>query len=215
MPMHAAARAACLSHTFLSSWRCYPNLTLTWTTLRPKACAKELSWNIDRILRNHSGIGLKKLELNLGGEYSTFPCVDSWVQVAITPGIEMPDLMLYEKLQAIQCKAPNLSMCDYFGEKIKLSLGQPLRMKKLYLCHSNVVCYARAELPSIMPNLGTLLIGSDAEVVDTPMVPHEVREHESVFGGSSHLRQLPEQPQHKCLKIVEMMGSVLRRAWSS
>lgn len=29
--------------------------------------------------------------------------------------------------------------------------------------------------------------------------------HESVFGGSSHLRQLPEH-QHNCLKSVEIIG---------
>uniref|UniRef100_K4A3L0 At1g61320/AtMIF1 LRR domain-containing protein n=1 Tax=Setaria italica TaxID=4555 RepID=K4A3L0_SETIT len=43
-------------------------------------------------------------------------------------------------------------------------------MKKLDMHQSDVVCYACAELPSIMPNLETLLIGSGIEVVNAPMV---------------------------------------------
>ncbi|KAL5197241.1 hypothetical protein ABZP36_000753 [Zizania latifolia] len=97
MPMRDAARAACLSRAFLRSWRCHPNLTLNFATLCPKACSKELCSNIDRILRNHSGIGLKTLELNLGSVESTFPYVDSWLQFAVTPGIEVLVLILYKK----------------------------------------------------------------------------------------------------------------------
>ncbi|KAL5218217.1 hypothetical protein ABZP36_018901 [Zizania latifolia] len=67
------------------------------------------------------------------------------------------------------------------------------------MCHPNVVYYARAELPSIMPNLETLLISSD------PEVPQQDLKHESVFEGSSNLRQLPEH-RHDCLKIVEITG---------
>ncbi|CAN6204456.1 unnamed protein product, partial [Urochloa humidicola] len=70
MPMSDAARAACLSRIFLRSWRCHPNLTLTWTMLCSKRHEEELDRNIDRILRNHSGIGLKTLELNLDGQDS-------------------------------------------------------------------------------------------------------------------------------------------------
>ncbi|KAL5196729.1 hypothetical protein ABZP36_000241 [Zizania latifolia] len=123
-------------------------------------------------------------------------------------------------------------------------------MKKLHLSHADVICYARAELPSFMPNLETLSIGSYTEVVNTPMlltkflylkhltidilertispsydyfslasffvaspsletlflhVPQENNEHDSVFGGCSQLRQLPEH-RHSCLKVVEMIG---------
>ncbi|XP_022680441.1 uncharacterized protein LOC101785857 [Setaria italica] len=121
-------------------------------------------------------------------------------------------------------------------------------MKELDMHQSDAVCYACAELPSIMPNLETLLIGSGIEVVNAPItkflylkhltilisertfsppynyfslvyffdaspsletffldVPHEDVKHESVFGASSHLGELPEQ-QHNCLKIVEIIG---------
>uniref|UniRef100_A0A0D9Y1P0 At1g61320/AtMIF1 LRR domain-containing protein n=1 Tax=Leersia perrieri TaxID=77586 RepID=A0A0D9Y1P0_9ORYZ len=330
MPMHDAARAACLSRSFLCSWRCRPNLTLEW------------KMNIDSILRNHSGIGLKDLKFDFGDV--TFPDVDRWLQVAVTPGIEvliltqcseynfpcsvlsdgvrnsirdlqldtcvfrptselgplrrltnlelstvsitgdelecllsnslaLEQMKLFDcneiiflkvpcvlkqlnrlnviscyMLQEIDCKAPNLSIVDILGENIKLSLGQPLQMKELSLDHSNVICYACAELPSIMPNLERLTICSDTEAVNAPMLLTKflylkhltieisrstdspsfdclslvsffdaspsletlflnlrqmIMEHESVFGGSSHLRQLPEH-QHNCLKIVEM-----------
>ena len=49
--------------------------------------------------------------------------------------------------------------------KAKLSLGEALQMKTLSMSHSDVVCYARTELPSIMPNLGALTLSSCDEVL--------------------------------------------------
>jgi len=260
LPMRDAARAACLSRAFLRSWRCHPNLTLDLPTLCSWAHEENFSHNIDNILRNHSGIGLKVVNLNLGGEDSTFPYVDNWLQVAFTPGIQGLSLSLYRKynfpcsllsdrvrnsirhlelascvfrptaelgplrsllsltlryvritgdelecllsnslaleqldlsncreiiflkipcvlqqlsflkvhgwckLRVIECKAPNLSSIDFIGEKVKLSLGEPLQMKKLHMHCPNVVCYARAELPSYMPYLETLELSSGTEV---------------------------------------------------
>ncbi|RCV29391.1 hypothetical protein SETIT_6G009700v2 [Setaria italica] len=108
MPMDAAARAACLSHAFLSSWRCYPKLTLNMHALcyKPRAFGNyffptydggNLTCRIDSILRNHSGIGLKILRLDLYGQFRSFPYIDSWLQVAVTPGIEELTLRLHEK----------------------------------------------------------------------------------------------------------------------
>ncbi|KAL6840057.1 hypothetical protein ACP4OV_029867 [Aristida adscensionis] len=345
MPMRDAARAACLSHAFLRSWRCHPKLTLD-LTLCSLAHEDNFSHIIDSILRNHSGIGLKVVKLNLGDEDSTFPYVNSWLQVAFAPGIQELSLSLYRKynfpcsllsagvrnsirhlklcdcvfrptaelgplrsltsltlgdvrikgdelecllsnslaleqldlrdcreiiflkipcvlqqlsflhvegwckLRVIECKAPNLSSFYFIGDEVKLSLGEPLRMRKLHMHCSNVVCYARAELPSYMSYLETLEISSGTEVVNTPMLPTKflylkhltiiIRDgtlspsydyfslvsfldaspsletffldvsqmdmkHESVFGGSSHLRQLPEH-QHNCLKSAEIIG---------
>jgi hypothetical protein len=53
---------------------------------------------------------------------------------------------------------------EYSGEKVNLSLVHSLKMKRLDMHHPDVICYARAELPSIMPNLETLEIGSEIEV---------------------------------------------------
>ncbi|CAL5009534.1 unnamed protein product [Urochloa decumbens] len=346
LPMDAAARAACLSHAFLSFWRCYPKLTLSWQMLCSKAHGGSLRHRINSILRNHTGIGLKILRLNLDDQDSSFPYIDSWLQVAVTPGIEELTLELYKKykfpcsilsdgvrnsirslqldscvfhptpelgplrsltrlrlrsvritgdelerflsnslalehldlhyckeitilkvpyvlqqlsylrvfgcwnLRVIENKAPSLSIFSLTGKVSKLSIGEASQvMKILGLRRANVVYYARAKLPSIMPNLETLNLASSAEV-DTPMLPTKFlnlkhlaiqisgatfspsydyfslasfldacpsletwnldvsqknMEHESIFGGSSHLRQLPECG-HDHLKSVEIIG---------
>jgi hypothetical protein len=67
-------------------------------------------------------------------------------------------------LKLIENKAPNLSTLELCG-KPKLSLGEALQMKKFSMYHSDdVVCYARTELPPIMPNLDTLELSSGDEV---------------------------------------------------
>ncbi|PVH36153.1 hypothetical protein PAHAL_6G008800 [Panicum hallii] len=98
MPMDAAARAACLSRTFLNSWRCYPRLDLDPGTLcSKKTDERHFRCRVDSILRNHSGIGLKILKLNLWLRKSYFPYLDSWLQAAVTPGIEELTLWLCEE----------------------------------------------------------------------------------------------------------------------
>ncbi|RCV29427.1 hypothetical protein SETIT_6G012900v2 [Setaria italica] len=88
MPLRDAARSACLSRAFLHSWRCRPNLTLNSDTLCSKAHVhkEDFSNIIDSIMRNHSGIRVKILKLQL----FTIAChnLDSWLQVGVTPGIE-------------------------------------------------------------------------------------------------------------------------------
>jgi len=52
MPMRDAAQAACVSHAFLQSWRCHPNLIFCGTTLgmNKKACGN------DEIVRDLTGL---------------------------------------------------------------------------------------------------------------------------------------------------------------
>ncbi|TKW09342.2 hypothetical protein SEVIR_6G088150v4 [Setaria viridis] len=153
------------------------------------------------------------------------------------------------KLQVIESKARNLSSFILIAvPRVKVSLGETLQMKNLRMYRSNLICSARAELPSNMPNLETLSIGSHHQRVDTPMLPtkflflkhlsiclkltspsydyfslvsyldaspslrtwlldvaQEIMEHESIFGGSSQLRQMPEQ-HHGSLKTVKIKG---------
>ncbi|CAM0146992.1 unnamed protein product [Urochloa decumbens] len=316
MPMHDAARVACLSRAFLHSWRCYPNLSLSRDIVRSKehACRGDLSNKIDHILRNHSG-RLKVLKLGLDGISCRY--LDSWLHIAVTAGIEELTLMPFRhkynvpsslfsdgvrysirylelgfctfrptaelgplrsltslhlctlritgdelecllskalaleqlviidckeiiclkvpcvlqqlsylkiigwwRLRAVESKAPNLSNFFLSGEIRKVSLGETSRIKNLTLFRSNVVCYARSELSCTMPNLETLVLSSDEEVVNTPILPtkflylkhltiymvtQQCMEHESAVGGSSHLRKMPEH-QHCCLKSVEIIG---------
>uniref|UniRef100_A0A0A8ZF11 Uncharacterized protein n=1 Tax=Arundo donax TaxID=35708 RepID=A0A0A8ZF11_ARUDO len=96
VPLRDAARAACVSHKFLRSWRCFPNLTFSQETLGLNVQegtsyerAKKLMDRIDHIVQNHSGIGVKTLKLHV------FPChnvitanhVDIWLQAAVKSGI--------------------------------------------------------------------------------------------------------------------------------
>ncbi|CAM0145663.1 unnamed protein product [Urochloa decumbens] len=103
MPMRAAARVACVSHAFLRSWRCHPNLTFSSITLgmNKKAhgndeIAVEFCSKVDHILRNCSGIGVKKLKIHMCKYYNAKgSCyLDSWLHIAVTPGIEELELTL-------------------------------------------------------------------------------------------------------------------------
>uniref|UniRef100_A0A0D9VB51 At1g61320/AtMIF1 LRR domain-containing protein n=1 Tax=Leersia perrieri TaxID=77586 RepID=A0A0D9VB51_9ORYZ len=96
MPMTDAACAACLSHAFLSFWRCHPNLTLDWGTVCTMTRRGKLRRKIDDILRNHSGT-VKILKLHLSDEDYTYPYIDRWLEIAVTPGIEELDLSLCKK----------------------------------------------------------------------------------------------------------------------
>ncbi|RLN05581.1 hypothetical protein C2845_PM13G01180 [Panicum miliaceum] len=94
LPLRDAAHAACLSRAFLRSWRCHPILTLNRSILYSKANAPEenLSCIIDNIMRNHTGIGVKIFKLSI---YDACNYLDSWLQIAVTPGIEELTLKLY------------------------------------------------------------------------------------------------------------------------
>ncbi|KAK3122553.1 hypothetical protein QOZ80_8AG0615160 [Eleusine coracana subsp. coracana] len=280
LPMRDAARVACQSRPFLRSWRCHPVLTFSRNTLgsNTNAHPEDFICKIDHILSNHSGIGIKIFKLQLPGIFHACPYLDTWLQIAVKPGIEeltlelcadlgilknLTRLSLYKKLRClkisscyylrvIESKAQNLSIFYLNGSWTEnVSLGETLQMKNFGMHRSDLVCYARTELPARMPRLKTLAISSSYERVDTPMLPtkfmflkylriymvtggsfcpsydyfslvsfldasplletltldvtqHQMK-HESVFGGSLQLRQMPEH-HHGCLKIVKITG---------
>ncbi|TVU43640.1 hypothetical protein EJB05_10126 [Eragrostis curvula] len=76
-----------------------------------------------------------------------------------------------ERLETIESKAPNLSSFGFMGRETKFSLGDTLKIKKLYMDCGTMVSSARTELPLHMPNLETLVISSSYEVVNTPTLP--------------------------------------------
>ncbi|XP_051188513.2 LOW QUALITY PROTEIN: F-box/LRR-repeat protein At3g03360 [Lolium perenne] len=99
VPMRDAARAACVSHAFLRSWRCHLNLAFTketmcskdklrhWTGgVDDKRDRREYNNNIERILANHRCTGVKALELDFYGPYNTksYNRLNSWLQIAMT-----------------------------------------------------------------------------------------------------------------------------------
>ncbi|CAL5073514.1 unnamed protein product [Urochloa decumbens] len=116
LPLRDAARAACVSHAFLNSWRCRPNLNFSIETLgleaneygADKATVEEFIKNVDHILKRHSGIGLKTLDIDVyflrfdidpqDGNNAN-PChLDSWLRLALISGIEELILVLPAKV---------------------------------------------------------------------------------------------------------------------
>lgn len=103
LPLRDAARAACVSHRFLRSWRRYPNLTFSWQAFGLNMnegtrweIAKKLVDIIHTILNNHSGTGVKTFELQgrpcrnviTGNQF------DIWLQAAVKPGLVELDIDL-------------------------------------------------------------------------------------------------------------------------
>uniref|UniRef100_A0A0D9XFI7 F-box domain-containing protein n=1 Tax=Leersia perrieri TaxID=77586 RepID=A0A0D9XFI7_9ORYZ len=79
------------------------------------------------------------------------------------------------RLQVIENKAPNVDSLDIFGQgycPIQLSFGESSLVKNLSMDCSSALCHAFAELPSIFPNLETLIIDYLDEMFNTPMVPN-------------------------------------------
>lgn len=128
LPLRDAARVACVSRSFRSSWSCFPNLSLTRETLGlddgvdglscPCEIAMDLARKTDHILKNHSGIGVKALKL----EICDFPffnnsCdLDRWLHIAVKPGIEELDLKLFSTRAALCRKSSHATLCRKISE---------------------------------------------------------------------------------------------------
>ncbi|KAL6659914.1 hypothetical protein ACP70R_002036 [Stipagrostis hirtigluma subsp. patula] len=155
MPMRDAARAACVSHAFLCAWRCRPHLIFNNKTfgLTQNACGKdEISRdfysNIDQILKKHSGVGIKTLKLQISSDYIvSYSYLDSWLQTAVTPGIEELELTL-SSMKGAKYNLPYSLFANGSGESIrylrlvgcsfrpKVALGwlKFRSLRKLHLC---------------------------------------------------------------------------------
>ncbi|EAZ32062.1 hypothetical protein OsJ_16250 [Oryza sativa Japonica Group] len=135
---------------------------------------------IDHIIKSHSGIGVKVLKLQL------FACPNISAAVLDKCDIvqfKVPCLMQQLKylevtkcqmLQVIEIDAPKLSTFIYGDVGVKISLGDPLQVKDIRLMGYNeadTVCYARTKLPSILPNIESLVVSSPNEMTSTPVVP--------------------------------------------
>ncbi|XP_037441596.1 uncharacterized protein LOC119309777 [Triticum dicoccoides] len=121
--------------------------------------------------------GVKILEIVLHSYDFKLYNVDSWLQTAVTPGIEELTLRHLEvlectSLKVIEREAPNLSSFHFSRYcLIQISLGVALELKKLTMSCPGAVCYARADLPSSLPNIEALSLSSVNEEVNTPMLP--------------------------------------------
>ncbi|KAF8648798.1 hypothetical protein HU200_064497 [Digitaria exilis] len=75
------------------------------------------------------------------------------------------------KLKVINNEAPNVSSFTFGGSStVQLSLGETSQMKSLIMYCCGSVFFARAELPSSMPNLEALTVHSHTERAYAPML---------------------------------------------
>ncbi|XP_048537828.1 FBD-associated F-box protein At3g52670-like [Triticum urartu] len=150
MPMREAARAACASHAFLNSWRYHPNLIFDKDTigLEESVSGEKVHHKIDCILREHKG-SLKTFKLDYAqmNGLDDFSYLDSWLQIALKPGLEELTFMLSA---SITYNFPCALLSDRVGNSLRcLRLGLcvlhrivelgPLRsLTRLYLCHLSI-----------------------------------------------------------------------------
>ncbi|KAM0904697.1 hypothetical protein ACQ4PT_017855 [Festuca glaucescens] len=92
MPLRDAARTACVSRAFSQSWRYHPNLNFTNKSILGSdsdGCGMDFIRTINRILKKHSGTNVKTLTLELQDYKNGWRRrLDSWLLIALTPGIE-------------------------------------------------------------------------------------------------------------------------------
>ena len=166
MPMRDAAQAACVSHAFLRSWRCHPNLSFSGTALgmNKKTCvndeiARDFRSKVDQILKKHSGIGVKKLTINMSQYYTAKDScyVNSWLLIAVTPGIE--ELTLH--LSMVEYNFPCSLLSNGSGKSIRyLHLSccsfRPTAelpwLKSLTKVRLHAVCFTGDELGCLLCN---------------------------------------------------------------
>ncbi|TVT98475.1 hypothetical protein EJB05_56240, partial [Eragrostis curvula] len=92
VPLRSAARVACVSHKFLRSWRRFPDLTFKWETSGLNindGFPKKLADMVHCVLGNHSGTGVKTLELRIRacGDFITANHLNKWLQSTVKSGI--------------------------------------------------------------------------------------------------------------------------------
>ncbi|EER88978.1 uncharacterized protein LOC8069211 isoform X3 [Sorghum bicolor] len=179
MPLQDAARAACVSHAFLSSWRCRPDITISWKTLGGKdEVAKDFNSIADQILKNRSGIGLKTLKIDFCDyKADTYSYLNNWLEIAITPELEELTLDLFPR------KAKYSFPCSLLSN----GRGNSLRHLKLVWCaFSNTVGL------DCLKNLTSL------HLHDVHITGNELG---CLFSSSSALERLE---LHGCHKIVRL-----------
>lgn len=119
LPLRDAARVACVSHAFLQSWRCHPNLTFSKKALGQKdGTTVDLTMKIDRILKKHSGIGVKTFELEFY-DHVDASYLNSWLKVAAALKIEELTLILPLNYKTDPYDFPCRILADGFENSIQ------------------------------------------------------------------------------------------------
>ncbi|OEL18176.1 hypothetical protein BAE44_0020805, partial [Dichanthelium oligosanthes] len=188
MPLRDAAHAACVSRSFLHSWRRYPNLVFSWQTFgldmnegTPYGRAKKLVDIIQTILKNHSGTGVKTLKLQARPcrNVITADQLDTWLQAAVKAGIvelalDLPQFYGLKRLKMIEINAPKVSTFLFRGSPMKISISNSSQLNSMTMngqCYSGMFQYALTKLQSITSNLQTLTLLSSREAFNMPVSP--------------------------------------------
>ncbi|XP_020182447.1 F-box/FBD/LRR-repeat protein At1g13570 [Aegilops tauschii subsp. strangulata] len=141
MTLRDAARATCASHAFRHNWICRPNLTFSLGTLGLNRNAsrdvitRDLISKIDLIMQNHSGIGVKTLDIDLYScDNIDFAYLDSWLRIAVTPGIE--ELILTLPLPSIvfENALPIISVYNFPCSLLSNGSGNSIQYLNLCYC---------------------------------------------------------------------------------
>ncbi|KAL6844466.1 hypothetical protein ACP4OV_026139 [Aristida adscensionis] len=184
MPLRDSARSAVVSRAFLHHWRCHPKLTFTEEAvgLKENACqhndiAKGFISRVDHILKNHSGFGVKRLELIIPDDGNVDAGhLNGWLQSAITPGIEEVILVLPTKYGA-KFNFPCSIFLDGRGNSIQFiyihdcAFRSPVgfdylrSLTKLYLSHVRITGDELMNLFSKSFNLEELDISDCHEII--------------------------------------------------
>ncbi|KQK19986.1 hypothetical protein BRADI_1g51680v3 [Brachypodium distachyon] len=144
MPIQDAARAACVSQTFLHSSRCRPNLDFSRETLGLTIeTQRDITSIVDHILQNHSGIGVKAVKfqddswlwnsiknqdfrhLDVENQDFSHLDLDRWLRNTIKPGIEELNISLHGENTVYNFP------CSLLSDEI----GESLRNLKLVGCY--------------------------------------------------------------------------------
>uniref|UniRef100_R7WB47 At1g61320/AtMIF1 LRR domain-containing protein n=1 Tax=Aegilops tauschii TaxID=37682 RepID=R7WB47_AEGTA len=148
MPMRDAARAACVSRTFMHSWRRRTSLTFSKKTLgigedvcEKDGKARDLTFKVDRIWIEHPGIGVKEVRIEFYDNTTRVCFLDRWLQIAVTPGIE------------------ELIVIPSVGHKRKWKLDSvSVPFQQLGLSHCSKII--RLKIPSLLQRLITLEVSA-------------------------------------------------------
>uniref|UniRef100_A0ACD5XUZ9 Uncharacterized protein n=1 Tax=Avena sativa TaxID=4498 RepID=A0ACD5XUZ9_AVESA len=102
LPLRDAARASCVSRTFLCYWRRHPYLTFTKSTMglnfgdhtyRQKNSQLFID-RVGQIMKNHSG-NVKRFEFEFYDSYFDTSQLNNWLEIAVSPGIEELGISLF------------------------------------------------------------------------------------------------------------------------
>uniref|UniRef100_A0A453L841 At1g61320/AtMIF1 LRR domain-containing protein n=1 Tax=Aegilops tauschii subsp. strangulata TaxID=200361 RepID=A0A453L841_AEGTS len=141
MTLRDAARAACASRTFRHNWICRPNLAFSLGTLGLNRNAsrdvitRDLISKIDLIMQNRSGIGVKTLDIDLYScDNIDFAYLDSWLRIAVTPGIEELILTLPLPTIVFENAVPIISVYNFPCSLLSNGSGNSIQYLDLCYC---------------------------------------------------------------------------------